>query len=296
MKREMEETIVTDLARRQNYSAYLNLEKLLDFQQALSDPAHHDEMLFIIQHQVAELWMKLTIHELEAAIGWLDRDRVGRATKCLRRVKVIQKQLHNQWSVLETLTPSEYGEFRRVFGNASGFQSPQYRLLEILLGQRDRNMLAVYAHLPDWHQRLSTAIAAPSVYDAFLAWLHRQGHVIPDHLLSRDFSEERDVDRQVVKALCRIYESPSQHWKAYEVCETFVDMANNFQFWRFRHMKTVERIIGHQNGSGGSSGVAFLRRALRQEFFEELTAVRTELLKNTLADDVSGCPFSDSPP
>ncbi|MEM7762798.1 MAG: tryptophan 2,3-dioxygenase family protein [Pseudomonadota bacterium] len=292
MKRSMEQTIVTDLSRRQNYSAYLQLEQLLDCQTALSEPAHHDEMLFIIQHQVTELWMKLVIHELEAAIQWLRADRAGKANKCMSRVKVIQKQLYNQWSVLETLTPSEYAEFRRVFGNASGFQSPQYRLLEILLGQRDRKMLAVYAHLPEWHARLESAIESPSVYDEFLAWLHRAGYDIPKTVLQRDFADERDVDPAVVDILRTIYEQPDDHWKGYQLSETFVDIANNFQFWRFRHMKTVERIIGHQHGSGGSSGVAFLRRALRQEFFLELTAVRTEIHNDTLADDAQqGCPY-----
>lgn len=292
MKRPMEDSIVTDLARKQNYSAYLQLEQLLSCQTELSDPAHHDEMLFIVQHQVAELWMKLVIHELEEATRQLRNDRLGKAVKCLARVKIIQKQLYNQWSVLETLTPSEYAEFRNVFGNASGFQSPQYRLLEILLGQRDRSMLAVYAHLPEWHARLSKAIDARSVFDEFLAFLGRAGHDLPEEVLQRDFSAEREVNPNVVEVLRLVYEEPGKHWKTYEMCETLVDIANNFQFWRFRHMKTVERIIGHQHGSGGSSGVAFLRRALTQEFFEELTAVRTAIHSDTLSEDSRpGCPF-----
>ena len=281
-KREMEDTIVTDLSRRQNYSAYLKLEQLLACQQPLSDPPHHDEMLFIIQHQVAELWMKLVIHELQAAMSMLAADRLGKAVKHLARVKAIQKQLYNQWSVLETLTPSEYAEFRNVFGNASGFQSPQYRLLEILLGNRNRSLLKVYEHRPEWHARLSAAITAPGVFDEFLIYLARHGHPIPDAVQHRDFAEQRDIDDDVVAVLCTIYEDTETHWQLYEMCEALVDIANNFQFWRFRHMKTVERIIGHQHGSGGSSGVSFLKRALDQEFFEELIAVRTRIHQDTL--------------
>ncbi|MEL6446922.1 MAG: tryptophan 2,3-dioxygenase family protein [Pseudomonadota bacterium] len=281
-RREMEAGIVTDLARRQNYSAYLQLERLLDCQQPLSDPAHHDEMLFIIQHQVAELWMKLVAHEIEAAMRMLEADRPGKAVKHLARVKEVQKQLYAQWSVLETMTPSEYAEFRSVFGRASGFQSPQYRHLEVLLGQRNRRMLAVYEHLPEWHARLTQAIESPGLYDVFLRYLARQGHAIPAHALDRDFTGTREVDGDVVAVLRVIYEDPQTHWDLYEMCEALVDIANNFQFWRFRHMKTVERIIGHQMGSGGSTGVSFLRRAIEQEFFEELIAVRTEIHRDTL--------------
>ncbi|MEM7610369.1 MAG: tryptophan 2,3-dioxygenase family protein [Pseudomonadota bacterium] len=282
-QRELEDSIVTDLSRKQNYSAYLQLEALLACQQELSDPPHHDEMLFIIQHQVAELWMKLLIHEFEAAIARLQDDRLGKAVKHLARVKAIQKQLYNQWSVLETLTPSEYAEFRNVFGNASGFQSPQYRMLEILLGNRNPSLLKVYAHRPRWHAMLSEAIEAPGVFDEFLAFLARAGHDIPDSVLNRDFSKTRPVDDSVVAVLTKIYENTEAHWQLYEMCESLVDIASNFQFWRFRHMKTVERIIGHQHGSGGSSGVSFLRRAIEQEFFEDLIAVRTKMHSNTLA-------------
>ncbi len=284
-RREMEAGIVTDLSRKQHYSAYLQLDRLLDCQHPLSEPAHHDEMLFIIQHQVAELWMKLVAHEIEAAMRMLEVDRLGKAVKHLARVKEIQKQLYSQWSVLETLTPSEYAEFRNVFGRASGFQSPQYRHLEILLGQRDKRMLPVYEHLPEWHERLADAIAGPGLYDAFLDYLSRQGHAIPSHVLERDFAEPRDVDADVVAVLRTIYEDTEQHWALYEMCEALVDIAGNFQFWRFRHMKTVERIIGHQMGSGGSTGVSFLRRAIEQEFFEELTAVRTAIHRDTLGGD-----------
>ena len=275
--RDLEKTIYTDLEKRQNYSAYLRLETLRACQEPLSDPPHHDEMLFIIQHQVAELWMKLVIHELEGAMTALREDRIGQAAKSLARIKHIQKQLYNQWSVLETLTPSEYAEFRHVFGDASGFQSPQYRMLEILLGTRNRDLLAVYRHLPAWHARLEAAISAPGVFDEFLRYLARRGFAIPPGVVERDFSVTRDVDPAVVGVLKRVYEAPDAHWGVYEICEALVDIANNFQFWRFRHMKTVERIIGHRRGTGGSSGVSFLKRAMDQEFFEELIAVRTEI-------------------
>ncbi|MEL7310120.1 MAG: tryptophan 2,3-dioxygenase family protein [Pseudomonadota bacterium] len=282
-QREMERGIHTDLSRRENYSAYLQLEQLLSSQTPLSDPAHHDEMLFIVQHQVAELWMKLLIHEFEAAMDFMRQGRLKRASKCLARAKKVQQQLHNQWGVLDTLTPSEYAEFRHVFGNASGFQSPQYRMLEILLGVRNRKMLKVYEHRPEWHARLSEALDRPGVFDEFLSWLARCGHSVPESVLDRDFSEPRGVDDGVVRVLLRIYRNTREHWDAYEVCETLVDIANNFQFWRFRHLKTVERIIGHRPGSGGSSGVSFLRRALDQEFFEELIAVRTALHADSLS-------------
>lgn len=291
-QRELEESIVTDLSRRQNYSAYLHLDTLLDCQKALSEPAHHDEMLFIVQHQVAELWMKLVVHELEAAMQMLAEDQLRKACKSLARVKIVQKQLANQWSVLETLTPSEYAEFRNVFGNASGFQSPQYRLLEILLGNRNESLLKVYRHHPEWHARLSAAIQAPSVYDLFMAFLARRGHNIPRDAIERDFTKTREVDDSVVAALREIYVNTDAHWDLYEACESLMDIANNFQLWRFRHMKTVERIIGHQHGSGGSSGVSFLRRALKQEFFEELIAVRTAIHENSLdTDEEPVCPF-----
>ncbi len=287
-QRELEQGIHTDLPRSENYSAYLKLDEMLACQVPLSEPAHHDEMLFIVQHQVAELWMKLLIHELEAASAYLREARLRRAAKCLARVKTVQQQLHNQWSVLETLTPSEYAEFRHVFGNASGFQSPQYRMLEILLGNRNRQLLKVYAHRPEWHARLEHAISTPGVYDEFLRLLDRRGYAIPDHVIDRDFAEVRPVDDDVVQTLLTVYQDPRAHWDAYEICETLVDIANNFQFWRFRHMKTVERIIGHRPGSGGSSGVSFLQRALSQEFFEELIAVRTAIHADSLS-----CPMGD---
>lgn len=276
-KRKLESSIHTRLARDSDYTAYLRLDRLLDSQQPLSDPPHHDEMLFIIQHQVAELWIKLIIHELQAAIRRIREDRIPPAVKHLARVKHIQNQLYNQWVVLDTLTPTEYAQFRDVFGTASGFQSPQYRLLEFILGNKSRKIMGVYEHHETWHARLQEALEAPSLFDEFLIHLARSGWEVPQEAIERDFSRSRDEYAGVVAVFKQIYENPDEHWACYEMCEALMDVANNFQFWRFHHMKTVERIIGHKKGTGGSSGVSFLKRALDIEFFPELIQVRTEI-------------------
>ncbi len=276
-KRNLESSIHTDLKRDDDYTAYLQLDKLLGAQHPLSDPAHHDEMLFIIQHQVTELWMKLIIHEIEAAISLMQRDILPPAVKNMARVKHIQNQIYNQWMVLDTMTPSEYAQFRHVFGRASGFQSPQYRLLEFLLGNKSRSYLPVYRQQPDWYDRLTAALEAPSLYEEFLRYLARHGADLPDEVTDRDFSTRREEHPAVVAALKTIYENPDDEWRSYEACEALLDIANNFHFWRFHHMKTVERIIGHKRGSGGSSGVSFLKKAIEVQIFPELISVRTEL-------------------
>ena len=275
--RKIEKTIHTKLSRDDDYTGYLNLDRLLSAQLPLSDPAHHDEMLFIIQHQVAELWMKLLIHEIGQAIEYMRADEMPPAVKNLARVRHIQNQLYNQWGVLDTLTPSEYSEFRHVFGKASGFQSAQYRILEFMLGNKSRSMLSVYEHQPEWHERLVNALAAPSLYEEFLMHLDRGGLPVPRRVIDRDFRKMRDEDDDVVAVLKTIYENPKRYWTEYESCEALMDIANNFQFWRFHHLKTVERIIGHKRGSGGSSGVSFLKKAVDNEFFPELIRVRTEI-------------------
>jgi tryptophan 2,3-dioxygenase len=275
--RKLESTIHTRLDRDNDYTAYLGLDVLLDAQHPLSDPPHHDEMLFIIQHQVAELWIKLVIHEIKGAIDRLRDNDLPPAVKNLARVKHIQTQMFNQWMVLDTLTPSEYAQFRHVFGTASGVQSPQYRLLEFLLGNKTTALLPVYEHQPVWHERLANALNSPSIYEEFLAFLARAGMSVPEDALDRDFSEPRGDDDAVVAVLKEIYDQPRKHWANYEMCEALMDVANNFQFWRFHHMKTVERIIGHKRGTGGSSGVPFLKKALEMEFFPELIRVRTEI-------------------
>ena len=196
-KRKLEASIHTDLDRDNDYTAYLGLDVLLNAQRPLSDPPHHDEMLFIIQHQVTELWIKLVIHEIEGAIKRLQDDDLPPAVKNLARVKHIQTQMFNQWMVLDTLTPSEYAQFRHVFGKASGFQSPQYRLLEFLLGNKGTSLLVVYEHQPVWYERLVSALNAPSIYEVFLAFLARAGMSVPENALERDFSAVRDEDEAV---------------------------------------------------------------------------------------------------
>jgi tryptophan 2,3-dioxygenase len=272
--RELEPEIERDLADL-NYGSYLHLAELLDAQRPLSD--HHDEMLFIIQHQTTELWIKLVIHELRSAMHLISTDHLAPALKRLARIKHIQKQMTDQWSVLATLTPSEYSEFRGVLGRSSGFQSVQYRTLEFLLGNKNAAMVAVFAFDPEAQRVLSAALHAPSLYDEFLLFLHRRGYPIPQHLLDRDWSKPHTLDQGLVEVFAAVYADPEGQWDVYETCEELVDIEDTFQTWRFRHMKTVERIIGYKRGTGGSSGVAFLRRALDLSFFPELWAVRTEI-------------------
>ena len=278
---ELEPGIVTDLRERLSYGGYLQLERLLGAQQPLSGrdgaPARHDEMLFIVQHQVAELWMKLMIHELRAAIGHVQADALEPAFKILARVKLIQKQLFEQWAVLETLTPSEYEQFRPALGTSSGFQSAQYRGIEFLLGNKQARVVDVFAHDPPVHAELSALLRSPSLYDEFLRHLARRGLPVPAERLERDFSQPYAAHPGVVRVFKTIYEDPAHWWDAYDMCEKLVDVEEGFQLWRFRHMKTVERIIGHKTGTGGSSGVAYLRRALDLAFFPELIDVRTEI-------------------
>ena len=275
--RKLEKTIHTNLSRDDDYTGYLRLDQLLEAQTPLSDPPHHDEMLFIIQHQVAELWIKLVIHEIGASIRHLRADELPQAVKNLARVRHVQSQLYNQWKVLDTLTPAEYSEFRHVFGKASGFQSAQYRILEFTLGNKSRSTMAVYEHQPDWHARLTLALESPSLYEEFLMHLKRRGMEIPERAIARDFARLREEDEEVIAVLKVIYENRAEYWSRYEMCETLMDIANNFHFWRFHHMKTVERIIGHKRGSGGSSGVSFLKKALDIEFFPDLMRVRTQI-------------------
>jgi len=273
--RELEPGIQLDMKGRLSYGGYLCLDELLAAQKPLAVPPHHDEMLFIIQHQTSELWIKLMVHELEAALGHVQRDALEPCFKILARVKRIQEVLTMQWSVLDTLTPSEYLEFRGVLGQSSGFQSYQYRALEFILGNKHPRMLEVHAHDPAVHGRLKALLERPSLYDEFLRFLARRGHAIPRAVLERDVTQPYARDDAVTAAFKRIYDDTATHWDAYEMCEKLVDLEDNFQFWRFHHMRTVQRIIGHKPGTGGSSGVGFLKKALEVEFFPELYAVRT---------------------
>ena len=275
-QRPVEPGIVTDFSKKLSYAGYLSLDGLLAQQRPLSQPQHHDEMLFIIQHQVSELWIKLIIHELSAAIDHIRHDRLPPALKILSRVKLIQMQLFEQWSVLETLTPSEYMEFRGVLGNASGFQSYQYRKLEFLLGNKNPDTIKVFAHDPAIHDDLLHTLESPSLYDEFLRYLSRRGYTIAPECLNRDWSKPYIRNEALVDTFRDIYRNSKEHWEAYEMCEKLVDVEEYFQLWRFRHLKTVERIIGFRPGTGGSSGAGFLRQALELTFFPELLASRIE--------------------
>lgn len=270
--RPLEDTIETDLAGRTTYASYLDLDRLLGAQQPVSD--HHDELLFIVQHHVSELWFKLVIHELRSAIDLLSNDDLAPALKRLARVKHVQKQLIEQWTVLATLTPAEYSRFRDGLGPASGFQSLQYRTVEFLLGNKNSGMLEVFAHDPTARESLRADLLAPSLYDEFLRLLARRGHPVPADSVERDWAQPYQHSEGVVDVFRTIYRDPDRHWDVYETAEELVDIEDLFQQWRFRHMKTVERIIGHRPGTGGSSGVAFLRRALDLTFFPELITVR----------------------
>lgn len=275
--RTYETTIHTDFVDRMDYHGYLRLDLIFAAQQPLSDPPHHDEMLFLIQHQTSELWMKLVVHELRAALAFIREDRLEPCFKILARVKHIQRMLFEQWAVLETLTPTEYAQFRAVLGRASGFQSYHYRMIEFLLGNKDPQAVGVFSHVPQVQEELNEALHGRSVYDEFLAHLARRGMFVPQEVLERDWAQPYEKCEGLIPLFKTIYENPHLHWDAYEMCEKLVDVEEQFLLWRFRHMKTVERIIGFKPGTGGSSGVPFLRAALDTRLFPELWDVRTEI-------------------
>jgi tryptophan 2,3-dioxygenase len=275
--RPLEPGMRTDFTNERDYAGYLHLDTLLSAQHPLSDPQHPDELLFVIQHQTTELWLKLVLHELETARDLLRADELAPALKCVARVKHIQRTLTEQWSVLATLTPTEYGQFRGVLGNASGFQSYQYRAVEFVLGNKNAKMMQVFESDAAASAILRHALESPSIYDEFLRLLARAGYPIPASILERDVTLAWTFQPELVPVFAAIYANPEEHWAAYETCEELVDLEDNFQLWRFRHLKTVERIIGSKTGTGGSSGAPFLRRALELTFFPELYAVRTEI-------------------
>ena len=275
--RDVEAGIHTDFRKDMSYGSYLDLERLLSAQHPVSRPEHHDEMLFIIQHQTSELWLKLVLHELRSAMELLAADEMRMSLKRIARVKHIQKTLTEQWSVLATLTPSEYLEFRDHLGHASGFQSHQYRAVEFALGNKNAAMLPVHEADPTAHALLTELLEAPSLYDEFLRCLARRGYAIPERVLERDVTVAHSTDAELTAVFTEIYQNADEHWDVYEACEELVDLEDNFQLWRFRHLKTVQRVIGMKTGTGGSSGVGFLQRALDLTFFPELFAVRTEV-------------------
>lgn len=270
-----EKGIHTDFKSNMTYGEYLQLDGLLSSQDRLSD--HHDEMLFIIIHQVSELWMKLILHETNAAIHSIQADDLPTSFKRLARVSKIQAQIIQAWDVLSTLTPSEYMEFRDSLGQASGFQSYQYRLIEFALGYKTGHILKIYEKDAKLHQLLEREFHAPSLYDVSLQALSRAGLPINPDLLNRDFSKPYVADETVRDAWLTVYRHTDQYWNLYQLAEKLVDIEDWLQQWRFRHMKTVERIIGFKVGTGGSSGVNYLKRVLDQRFFPELWDIRTEI-------------------
>jgi tryptophan 2,3-dioxygenase len=276
-QRDLESGIERDFTSQMSYGDYLRLDLLLAAQQPQSDPPQHDELLFIVQHQTAELWLKLLVHELRSARSLLRADDLSPALKRLARVKHVQHVLTDQWAVLATMTPSEYALIRPFLATSSGFQSAQYREVEFLLGNKNAEMVKVFAHEPQAQAELEQLLVEPSLYDEFLAYLSRRGYVVPAELLDRDCSQPHRVNEVLVETFAGVYAAPEEHWGVYETCEELVDVEDNFQEWRFRHLQVVQRTIGHKTGTGGSSGVDFLRRALDLTFFPELYEVRTRI-------------------
>jgi tryptophan 2,3-dioxygenase len=260
---------------KMSYGDYLSLDMVLSAQKPLSTA--HDEMLFIVQHHVSELWMKLAIHEITAAIGAIRRDEPRAAFKMLTRVARIFEQLNNAWDVLRTMTPSEYTTFRDALGKSSGFQSWQYRAVEFLAGNRNLAMLKPHAHRPDIVARLEEVLARPSLYDEALLLLRRHGFDIGTDGTRTDWRGSRAESDQVVQCWRTIYRDPQRYWDLYELAEKLVDFEDYFRRWRFNHVTTVERIIGLKRGTGGTSGVQYLRKMLDVVLFPELWRVRTEL-------------------
>lgn len=279
LQRGIEETLVTNFAEkhRDSYGDFLQLKTLLNIQRTFQDPAAPDEMLFVIIHQVSELWLKLMHHELCEVRRYVQEHKIGEALKKIDRIKAIQRQLIAAWETLLTMTPVDYMKFRDALGSSSGFQSYGYRQIEFILGNKDPATLKVHAHDPEVMEQLNNALTKPSLYDEVLALLSRQGFDVPDDLLDRDFSQIYAGDPRIVKIWVEVYRNPDQHWDLYSLAEKLMDVESLFQRWRFDHATTVERVIGMQKGTGGSSGVAFLRKALDLRFFHDLYDMRSEL-------------------
>lgn len=264
----------TDLRSRMSYRDYLCLDAVLNAQKPLS--AAHDEMLFIIQHQTSELWMRLAVHELRAACHAIHEDDLQPAFKMLARISRVFEQLNSAWDVLRTMTPSEYSQFRDALGISSGFQSLQYREIEFLAGNRNHAMLRPHQHRPEDVARLEAILAAPSLYDEALLLLARNGFDLGD-LVRRDWRETHRENEAVMAAWIEVYRAPAHHWVLYELAEKLVDFEDYFRRWRFNHVTTVERVIGLKRGTGGTSGVAYLRKMLDVVLFPELWAIRTRM-------------------
>ncbi|MFJ7726771.1 tryptophan 2,3-dioxygenase [Neobacillus sp. NPDC097160] len=271
----LEIEIQTDFQKDMSYGDYLHLDTILSIQHRLSN--HHDEMLFIIIHQTSELWMKLILHELNAAIQCILRNDLEPSFKMLSRVSRIQQQLIQSWNVLTTLTPADYIQFRHKLGHSSGFQSYQNRLIEFALGQKNAHTLAVYKHQVDLYKRLQKSLHEPSIYDVAISALAVHGLPVDKKVLNRDWSQNYEPNLSVEEAWLTVYRNTDKYWDLYELAEKLVDIGNQQQLWRFKHMSTVERIIGHKQGTGGSSGVTYLKKVLDHQFFPELLSLRTKL-------------------
>ena len=270
-----DEQVHWDLGESQTYGEYLRLDQILSAQKPAS--YEHDEMLFIIIHQASELWMKLCLHELNAARDHIRRDDLGPSFKMLARVSRIQQQLTQSWDVLATMTPAEYSGFRNDLGRASGFQSYQYRMLEFVIGNKNPDMIEVHKRDQESYAALKRELHSPSIYDESLRLLSRRGFEIPREYLDRDWSEPYQPNKQVAAAWLAVYHSVDDHWDLYDLAEKLVDLDMRFQLWRFSHMKTVERIIGYKRGTGGTGGVSYLAKALDLRFFPELWQIRTAM-------------------
>ncbi len=260
---------------RMSYGDYLRIDQILTAQNTLT-PAH-DELLFIIQHQTSELWMKLALHEIGAARDEIRAGRLRPSFKLLARVTRIFEQLNSAWDVLRTMTPSDYTTFRDGLGQSSGFQSWQYRLIEYAVGNRNLAMLRPHAHRPDLTAILEAELARPTLYDEALRWLAGTGLPVPDHVLTRDLRQAWRFDPEVEQVWITVYRDPERHWEAYELAEKLVDFEDYFRRWRFNHLTTVERVIGMKRGTGGTGGASYLRRMLEVELFPELWRLRTSL-------------------
>jgi tryptophan 2,3-dioxygenase len=264
-----------DFSADMSYGDYLHLDEVLEAQHPLS-PAH-DEMLFIVQHQTSELWMKLMLHELHAALAAVAEDRLQPAFKMLARVSKIMEQLVHAWDVLATMTPPEYSAMRPYLARSSGFQSWQYRCIEFSLGNKNKAMLSPHRHAPARLAQVEAAWRAPSLYDEALRLLARRGLPVPASHVERDWTQPYTASDAVEAAWLAVYRDPQQHWDLYQLGEELTDLEDAFRLWRFRHVTTVERVIGFKRGTGGTSGVGYLRQMLDVVLFPEIWKLRTDL-------------------
>ncbi|MDQ0023558.1 tryptophan 2,3-dioxygenase [Variovorax paradoxus] len=270
-----EEKAQLDFSKSMSYGDYLHLDEILNAQHPLS-PAH-DEMLFIVQHQTSELWMKLMLHELRAATRCIAEEKLADAFKMLARVSRIMEQLVSAWTVLSTMTPPEYTAMRPYLANSSGFQSAQYRCIEFALGNKNAAMLKPHAHRVDLLAQVDVAYRSPSLYDESLKLLARRGLPVPDDHLERDWTQPYEASDGVEAAWLIVYRNPHDHWELYQLGEKLTDLEDAFRLWRFRHVTTVERVIGFKRGTGGTGGVSYLRKMLDVVLFPEIWKLRTDL-------------------